>query len=93
MKKNVFVKPDEQRELVHSVVARKGRMKSNMKKLLVIVMALLPSLSILAMNPSGIMIVPDEPDDLPIVPHPGTGNPGPRIRSVAQAPSATTMMG
>ena len=27
--KNVFVKPDEQREFTHSVVARKGRMKSN----------------------------------------------------------------
>ena len=82
MKKNVFVKPDEQRELVHSVVARKGRMKSNMKKLLVIVMALMPSLSILAMNPSGYDLMP-EPDDIPITPMPDPF-PGhePRIMSV-----------
>ena len=57
-------------------------MKKNMKKLLVIVMALLPSLSILAMNPSGYNLMP-EPDDIPIVPHPGTGTgTGPRIMSV-----------
>ncbi len=52
-----------------------------MKKLLVIVMALMPSLSILAMNPSGYDLMP-EPDDIPIIPHPGTGGPGPRIMSV-----------
>ena len=53
-----------------------------MKKLLVIVMALMPSLSILAMNPSGYNLMP-EPDDIPIVPHPGTGTgTGPRIMSV-----------
>ena len=52
-----------------------------MKKLLVIVMALMPSLSILAMNPSGYGLMP-EPDDIPIVPHPGTGGTGPRIMSV-----------
>lgn len=58
-------------------------MKTNMKKLLVIVMALMPSLSILAMNPSGIMIVPDEPDNIPIVPDPNIGvGGGPRIQSV-----------
>ena len=51
-------------------------MKKNMKKLLVIVMALLPSLSILAMNPSGFSIVPD-PDDIPIVP-PSDPTPLPR---------------
>ena len=51
-----------------------------MKKLLVIVMALMPSLSILAMNPSGFSIVPD-PDDIPIVP-PSDPFPGPRIMSV-----------
>ena len=51
-------------------------MKTNMKKLLVIVMALMPSLSILAMNPSGFSIVPD-PDDIPIVP---PSNPTPRPR-------------
>ena len=57
-------------------------MKKNMKKLLVIVMALMPSLSILAMNPSGYNLMP-EPDDIPIVPHPGTGTgTGPRIMSV-----------
>ena len=56
-------------------------MKTNMKKLLVIVMALMPSLSILAMNPSGFNIVPD-PEDIPIVPPPGTGGTGPRIMSV-----------
>jgi len=56
-------------------------MKKNMKKLLVIVMALMPSLSILAMNPSGFDLMP-EPDDIPIIPHPGTGGPGPRIMSV-----------
>ena len=57
-------------------------MKKNMKKLLVIVMALLPSLSILAMNPSGYNLMP-EPDDIPIVPHPGTGTgTGPRIMSI-----------
>ena len=56
-------------------------MKKNMKKLLVIVMALMPSLSILAMNPSGFNIVPD-PEDIPIVPPPGTGGTGPRIMSV-----------
>ena len=55
-------------------------MKKNMKKLLVIVMALMPSLSILAMNPSGFSIVPD-PDDIPIVP-PSDPFPGPRIMSV-----------
>ena len=55
-------------------------MKTNMKKLLVIVMALMPSLSILAMNPSGFSIVPD-PDDIPIVP-PSDPFPGPRIMSV-----------
>ncbi len=48
-------------------------MKKNMKKLLVIVMALMPSLSILAMNPSGIMIVPDEPGSIPITPDPNVG--------------------
>ena len=53
-----------------------------MKKLLVIVMALMPSLSIFAMNPSGFNLMP-EPDDIPIVPHPGTGTgTGPRIMSV-----------
>lgn len=59
-------------------------MKKNMKKLLVIVMALMPSLSIFAMNPSGIMIVPDEPGNIPIVPDPntGVGGGGPRIQSV-----------
>lgn len=36
MKRNVFVKPDKQRELVHSVVARKGRIKYNL--LLIIVL-------------------------------------------------------
>ena len=51
-------------------------MKKNMKKLLVIVMALMPSLSILAMNPSGFNIVPD-PDDIPIVP-PSDPTPRPR---------------
>ena len=51
-------------------------MKTNMKKLLVIVMALLPSLSILAMNPSGFSIVPD-PDDIPIIP-PSDPTPRPR---------------
>ena len=51
-------------------------MKKNMKKLLVIVMALMPSLSILAMNPSGFSIVPD-PDEIPIVP---PSNPTPRPR-------------
>ena len=56
-------------------------MKKDMKKLLVIVMALMPSLSILAMNPSGYGLMP-EPDDIPIVPHPGTGGTGPRIMSV-----------
>ena len=57
-------------------------MKKNMKKLLVIVMALMPSLSILAMNPSGFNLMP-EPDDIPIVPSPGTGTgTGPRIMSV-----------
>ena len=56
-------------------------MKTNMKKLLVIVMALMPSLSIFAMNPSGFDLMP-EPDDIPIIPHPGTGGPGPRIMSV-----------
>lgn len=56
-------------------------MKKNMKKLLVIVMALMPSLSILAMNPSGYVLMP-EPDDIPIIPHPGTGGTGPRIMSV-----------
>ena len=55
-------------------------MKTNMKKLLVIVMALMPSLSIFAMNPSGFSIVPD-PDDIPIVP-PSDPFPGPRIMSV-----------
>ena len=55
-------------------------MKKNMKKLLVIVMALMPSLSILAMNPSGFSIVPD-PDDIPIVP-PSDPIPLPRIMSV-----------
>ena len=49
-----------------------------MKKLLVIVMALMPSLSILAMNPSGFSIVPD-PDDIPIVP-PSDPTPRPRIQ-------------
>ena len=44
-------------------------------------MALMPSLSILAMNPSGFDLMP-EPDDIPIIPHPGTGGPGPRIMSV-----------
>ena len=54
-----------------------------MKKLLVIVMALMPSLSILAMNPGGIMIVPDEPGNIPIVPEPSVGGgTGPRIQSV-----------
>ena len=58
-------------------------MKKNMKKLLVIVMALMPSLSILAMNPGGIMIVPDEPGNIPIVPDPNAGiGTGPRIQSV-----------
>ena len=59
-------------------------MKKNMEKLLVIVMALMPSLSILAMNPSGIMLVPDEPGNIPIVPDPntGVGGGGPRIQSV-----------
>ena len=59
-------------------------MKKNMKKLLVIALALMPSLSILAINPSGIMIVPDEPDNIPIVPDPntGVGGGGPRIQSV-----------
>lgn len=58
-------------------------MKKNMKKLLVIVMALMPSLSILAMNPGGIMIVPDEPGNIPIVPEPSVGGgTGPRIQSV-----------
>ena len=59
-------------------------MKKNMKKLLVIVMALMPSLSIFAMNPGGIMIVPDEPGNIPIVPDPNTGfgGSGPRIQSV-----------
>ena len=56
-------------------------MKKNMKKLLVIVMALMPSLSIFAMNPNGFDLMP-EPDDIPIIPHPGTGGPGPRIMSV-----------
>lgn len=55
-------------------------MKKNMKKLLVIVMALMPSLSILAMNPSGFSIVPD-PDDIPIVP-PSDPTPLPRIMSI-----------
>ena len=55
-------------------------MKKNMKKLLVIVMALMPSLSILAMNPSGFSIVPD-PDDIPIVP-PSDPIPLPRIMSI-----------
>ena len=51
-------------------------MKKNLKNLLVIVMALLPSLSILAMNPSSFSIVPD-PDDIPIVP-PSDPTPLPR---------------
>ena len=53
-----------------------------MKKLLVIVMALMPSLSILAMNPSGYDLMP-EPDDIPITPMPDPF-PGhePRIMSV-----------
>ena len=57
-------------------------MKKNMKKLLVIVMALMPSLSILAMNPSGYDLMP-EPDDIPITPMPDPF-PGhePRIMSV-----------
>ena len=57
-------------------------MKKNMKKLLVIVMALTPSLSILAMNPSGLDFMP-EPDDIPITPMPDPF-PGhePRIMSV-----------
>lgn len=59
-------------------------MKKDMKKLLVIVMALMPSLSILAMNPSGLDFMP-EPDDIPITPMPDPF-PGhePRIRSVVQ---------
>lgn len=57
-------------------------MKKNMKKLLVIVMALMPSLSILAMNPSGYDLMP-EPDDIPITPMPDPF-PGhePRIQSI-----------
>ena len=57
-------------------------MKTNMKKLLVIVMALMPSLSILAMNPSVLDLMP-EPDDIPITPMPDPF-PGhePRIMSV-----------
>ena len=75
MKTNVFVKPDEQRELVHSVVAKKGRMKSNMKKLLVIVMALMPSLSICSFAQEGGGTLPD---DIPIgTDYPST-NPRPR---------------
>jgi hypothetical protein len=43
----------------------------------------MPSLSILAMNPGGIMIVPDEPGNIPIVPEPSVGGgTGPRIQSV-----------
>lgn len=57
-------------------------MKKDMKKLLVIVMALMPSLSILAMNPSGLDFMP-EPDDIPITPMPDPF-PGhePRIQSI-----------
>ena len=57
-------------------------MKKDMKKLLVIVMALMPSLSILAMNPCGYDLMP-EPDDIPITPMPDPF-PGhePRIMSV-----------
>lgn len=94
-------------------------MKKNMKKLLVIVMALMPSLSIVTYaqengggfdpddspiqstpgpnNPGPrIMMQGIDPDEIPIVPAPDPNPnpcPGPRIRSVAQAPSATTMMG
>lgn len=52
-------------------------MKKDMKKLLVIVMALMPSLSILAYaqeNGGGF-----DPDDHPIQSSPGPNNPGPRI--------------
>ena len=52
-------------------------MKKNMKKLLVIVMALMPSLSILsfAQEPGGGI----DPNELPIKSVPGLGIPGPRV--------------
>ena len=54
-------------------------MKKNMKKLLVIVMALMPSLSILslAQEPGGGI----DPNELPIKSVPGLGIPGPRVMS------------